>query len=39
VAKEMCFFYNGQLLEQALPEQIFNHTRHKQARQFLDAIL
>ena len=39
VANEMCFFHEGTLLEQGPPDQIFTHTRHKETRQFLDAIL
>ena len=39
VANRMCFFHEGRLLEQGTPDQIFNHTRHTETRQFLDAVL
>ena len=39
VANRMCFFHEGRLLEQGTPDQIFNHTRHPETRQFLDAVL
>ena len=39
VANEMCFFHEGRLLEQGSPDELFNHTRNPETRQFLDAIL
>jgi ABC-type polar amino acid transport system ATPase subunit len=39
VAHELCFFHEGHLLEQGSPDEVFNHTRRAETRQFLDAIL
>jgi polar amino acid transport system ATP-binding protein len=39
VANRMCFFHDGRLHEQGTPDEIFNHTRHPETRQFLDAVL
>jgi ABC-type polar amino acid transport system ATPase subunit len=39
VANRMCFFHEGQLLEQGTPEEIFTRTQRAETRQFLDAVL
>ncbi len=39
VANQMCFFHEGKLLEQGTPDQLFNHTRHPETKQFLEAVL
>jgi polar amino acid transport system ATP-binding protein len=39
VAHRMAFFHEGVILEQGTPDEIFNHTRHPETRQFLDAVL
>ncbi len=39
VANQMCFFHEGRLLEQGTPDELFNHTRHPETRQFLEAVL
>ena len=39
VANQMCFFHEGRLLEQGTPDQVFNHTKNRETRQFLDAVL
>lgn len=35
----VCFFYNGAILEDGPPEQIFGNARHERTRQFLRAVL
>jgi polar amino acid transport system ATP-binding protein len=35
----VCFFYNGAILEDGPPEQIFTDARQERTRQFLRAVL
>jgi ABC-type polar amino acid transport system ATPase subunit len=39
VANRMCFFHDGVILEQGTPNELFDHTREPETRQFLDAVL
>jgi ABC-type polar amino acid transport system ATPase subunit len=39
VANRMCFFNDGVILEEGTPDELFNHTRNAETKQFLDAVL
>jgi len=39
VAHRMMFFYDGVILEQGTPDEIFNRTKNPETRKFLDAVL
>jgi polar amino acid transport system ATP-binding protein len=38
-ADRVCFFYQGRICEQGLPEQFFTSPRNERTRQFLNAVL
>ena len=38
-ADRVCFFYDGQILEQGPPAQFFGDPQHERTRQFLSAVL
>ena len=38
-ADRVCFFYDGQILEQGPPAQLFGNAEHERTRQFLSAVL
>ena len=38
-ADRVCFFYDGQILEQGPPAQLFGNPEHERTRQFLSAVL
>jgi len=39
VAHRMCFFHEGDILEQGTPDELFNHTKNEETRRFLQAVL
>lgn len=39
VANRMCFFHEGNILEQGTPDEVCNHTKNDETRRFLDAVL
>ena len=39
VAHRMCFFHEGDILEQGTPDELFNHTKNDETRRFLQAVL
>ncbi len=39
VARRMCFFHDGVVLEEGTPDDIFDHTREPETKKFLDAVL
>ncbi len=39
VAHRMCFFHEGNILEQGTPDELFNHTKNDETRRFLQAVL
>ena len=39
VANRMCFFHEGNILEEGTPDELFNHTKNEETRRFLQAVL
>ena len=39
VANRMCFFHEGNILEEGTPDELFNHTKNDETRRFLKAVL
>ena len=39
ISDRVCFFYEGKIIEQGPPEQIFDNPQNERTKQFLNAVL